>query len=89
MLPLWSGGAGLDGEVVPIAKVVSADGTARVQVTRWRPRNIAFSIDATVPGTAVIAQLYYPGWQVVSVTTGRDPLWLPPRGCRCEPDHRG
>jgi hypothetical protein len=71
ILPLWSGGAGLDAEVVPIAKVVSADGAARVQVTRWRPRDIAFFIDVTVPGTAVVAQLYYPGWQAVSATTGR------------------
>jgi hypothetical protein len=70
-LPLWGGGAGLDAEVVPIAKIVSADSAARVQVTRWRPRDIAFSIDATVPGTAVVAQLYYPGWQAVSATTGR------------------
>jgi len=70
-LPLWSGGAGLDAEVVPIAKVVSADGAARVQVTRWRPRDIAFSIDAAMPGTVVVAQLYYPGWHAVSATTGR------------------
>src|SRR5712671_6516776 len=71
ILPLWSGGTGLDAEVAPIAKVVLANGTARVQVTRWRPRDIAFSIDAAMPGTAVVAQLYYPGWQAVSATTGR------------------
>jgi hypothetical protein len=70
-LPLWSGGAGLDAEVMPVEKVVAADGAARVQVSRWRPRDIVFSIDATVPGIAVIAQLYYPGWQAMSVTTGR------------------
>ena len=70
-LPLWSGGAGLEAEVAPIAKVVSADGGSRVQVTHWRPRDIAFSIDATMPGTAVVAQLYYPGWHAVSTTTGR------------------
>jgi hypothetical protein len=70
-LPLWSGGAGLDAEVMPVEKVVAADGAARVQVSRWRPREIILSIDATVPGIAVIAQLYYPGWQAMSVTTGR------------------
>jgi hypothetical protein len=70
-LPLWGGGAGLDAEVAPIAKVASADGAARMRVTRWRPRDIAFSIDATMPGTAVVAQLYYPGWQAVSAATGR------------------
>ena len=69
--PLWSGGAGVDAEVAPIPKIVASDGVTAVEVVHWRPRDIAFAIEAPAPGTAVAAQLYYPGWQAISVTTGR------------------
>jgi hypothetical protein len=69
-LPLFSGGAGLEAEVQPVEKIVLSDGAARAEVIRWRPRNISFSIDAPTPGTAVVAQLYYPAWRAFSLTTG-------------------
>ena len=70
-LPLWSGGPGLDAEVASIPKLVAADGVTPIGVIHWRPRYIAFSINAASPGTLVAAQLYYPGWEAMSVTTGR------------------
>jgi hypothetical protein len=72
LFPACCGGPVFDAaKVVSIPKLVSADGAAQVKVIRWRPREIAFLINAAMPGTAIVAQLYYPGWQAVSVTTGR------------------
>ena len=70
-LPLFSGGA-FGQDLPPYDKVqVDSGGETTIRVTQWRPRDIRLALEAATAGTATVAQLYYPGWEAVSMKTGR------------------
>ena len=75
VLPLYNGGplynAGKFGPPMALPdRIRGLDPAAHATITGWAPRHIQLTVTAAAPGTLVVNQLFFPGWQAHDAGTG-------------------
>jgi hypothetical protein len=75
--PIWVRGNIIREIGVNVDKINIDRGTAEVELTRWKPRDIMFSFNSTDGAALTIRQLYFPGW-TAQITGEPCCLWVQP-----------